>query len=138
MENQYQKHIVPLTIELPSHEVLAQLALNEPREFEALRSKIIKGFIDSAPERLKPRLFGIQFRVDGMRRLSKSPVGLTVRIYGMMWDSFLGLNQSWQEFVYMQSEFENMHVAMTGTENMSSKSAQVYEFRHRNLREHDF
>ena len=84
---------------LPNHEVLAQLARDDPNAYEALRREVIEGFIDSAPERLKPRLSGIQFHVDGLRRLSRSSaLGSTVKIYGLMWESFERLNQVWQDF----------------------------------------
>ena len=97
MGNQDITKLANQPLELPSHEILSQLALNDPHEYEALRHNLINKFIDSAPERLPPRLFGIQFRVEGMRRLSKSPLGLTVGIYRMMWEYFLDLNQNWQE-----------------------------------------
>jgi hypothetical protein len=84
--------------ELPSHEVLARLARDDPQAYETLRSEVIEGFIDSAPQRLRPRLSGIQFRVDGLRRLSRaSALGATVKIYALMWESFERLNHAWQD-----------------------------------------
>ena len=89
-------------LELPSHELLSQLACNDPRAFELLRQELVESFIDSAPARLKSRLSGIQFRVDGLRRLSRSALGSTVGVYQLMWSSFLRLNSTWQEVVRLK------------------------------------
>ena len=131
MGNQYLAKSAHQPLELPSHEILSQLALNEPHEYESLRHDLIKKFIGSAPERIKSRLLGIQFRVDSMRRLSKSPLGLTVGIYRMMWECFLDLNQNWQEFVDIKNECIGARSSMKGTDSLPHKSAQVLEFRQR-------
>jgi hypothetical protein len=132
MESQDLKKPVHPQYELPSHEVLSRLAINEPHEYEALRQKIINEFIDTSPEKIRSRLLGIQFRVDGMRTLSNSPLGLTVGVYRMMWDCFIDLNQSWQEFVDMKSECLNASSSTRYSESHPQKSAQVLEFRRRN------
>ncbi len=131
MGNQYLAKPTHQPLELPSYEVLSQLALNEPDKYETLRQDLINKFIESADERIKPRLLGIQFRVDSMRRLSKSPLGLSVGIYGMMWECFLDLNQNWQEFVDIKNECLSARSSMKGTESITHKSAQVLEFRQR-------
>ena len=90
----------PLPLTLPSHEVLAQLARDDPAAYEAYRQRIVTAFIDSAPERLKARLSGVQFRVDQLRQLSRSStLGATVRVYELMWKSFVQLNDVWQDFM---------------------------------------
>jgi hypothetical protein len=95
-------------LDLPSHDALAQLARNDPEAYEALRRKVVDGFIDSAPARLKSRLCGIQFRVDGLRRLSHaSALGATLRIYALMWKSFQHLNEVWQDFAPLEDEDEH-------------------------------
>lgn len=88
-----------LPLELPSHEVLSQLAQSDPDAYEALRRELIDSFIDSAPPRLTPRLRGLQFRIDGIRRLSRSRLGTTIKIHEMMWQSFLRLNSGLQDLV---------------------------------------
>ena len=90
-------------IELPSHEVLSELARENPQAYEDLRREMIDRFIESAPERLKPRLSGIQFRVDCVRGSSRSALGATVRVYQMMWETFLHLNQNWQDAVRLKA-----------------------------------
>jgi len=89
-------------LKLPSHEFLAELARDNPDAYEKLRLELIESFIASAPERIRPRLHGIQFRVEYERRLSRSALGTTVRLYEMMWESFLCLNESWQDVVHLK------------------------------------
>jgi len=83
---------------LPSHETLSKLACDDPRAFEALRDELVASYIRSAPERLQPRLQGIQFRVDAIRRLSRSPLGALVKIQALMWRSFLDLDHELKTF----------------------------------------
>lgn len=113
--------------ELPSHEVLSQLARDDPDAYEALRREMIDSFIDSAPPRLTPRLKGLQFRIDGIRRLSKSGLGSTIKIYEMMWQSFLGLNGTWQEMVRVKAGQASPSPA--GYAQISN--AQILQFRSR-------
>lgn len=114
--------------QLPSHDILAQLARDDPLAYEALRRQMVEGFINSAPERLKPRLRGLQFRVDSVRRLSRaSALGATVRIYELMWKSFLQLNEVWQDFVPL----ENRQGARPATKYAPKKNARILAFRPR-------
>lgn len=113
-------------LELPSHEVLAQLARDDPQAYEALRSEMIEGFIDSAPERLRPRLSGIQFHVDGLRRLSRSSaLGSTLKIYALMWQSFEHLNQVWQDFRLDPARRDST----SATACIPQNSARIFQFR---------
>jgi hypothetical protein len=82
-----------LSLELPSHNFLAQLARDDPPAYEALRCELIEGLVDSAPEGIKPRLRGLQFRIDGIRRLSPSPFSAAGKIFSLMWESFLRLDE---------------------------------------------
>ena len=50
---------------------------------------------------MQARLRGLQFRIDGIRRLSRSPLGATVKLYDMMWASFLDMNDQLQGFARM-------------------------------------
>lgn len=111
-------------VELPSHEVLSQLAREDPQAYEALRLALIQGFIDSVPAGMKPRLRGIQFRVDCVRQLSRSALGSTVRVYKLMWESFLRLNESWHEAVQLPPSHAEPHTARPG-------GARILEFRPR-------
>ena len=117
--------------ELPNHEDLARLARDDPEAYESFRREMIQTFIDSAPARLKSRLTGIQFRVEGLRRLSPSGLGATVRIYELMWESFLTLNHDWQDFVRMKEEALAGQTSLEATRFRPSKNARVLEFRPR-------
>lgn len=109
-------------LELPSHEILSQLARDDPQAYEALRSQVIESFIARAPQRLKPRLSGLQFHVDGLRRLSRSSaLGATVKIYALMWESFERLNQAWQDFSLGSTE----HGSASATDYARARSARI-------------
>lgn len=89
---------------LPSHKVLSQLACDDPQAFETLRSELIENRISRAPTRIQPRLRGIQFRVDAIRQLSRSPLGALVKIQALMWDSFLRMDQELQNFARLSND----------------------------------
>lgn len=83
-------HTLPLR-ENPDHETLSRLAHDDPAGFERLRRELVEEMIARAPDRLKGRLQGLQFRVDQVRRLAHTPLNATIRISEMMWTSFLSL-----------------------------------------------
>ncbi len=68
----------------------AQLAVADPDAFEARRSRLIEDFISSVPAERQPRLRGLQWRIDQIRRSSRTPLASCIRISRMMWDSVLG------------------------------------------------
>lgn len=68
----------------------ARLAREDPDAFEAARQAEIEAFIGQAPQRLKARLQGLQWRLDAVRRQSGTPLAACLRMYSMMWDSVLG------------------------------------------------
>jgi len=84
---------------LPGHEILSQLAHDDPRAFEVLCNAAIEDCIAGSPQRVQPRLRQLQFRVDGVRRRCRSPLGALVKMQALMWDSFLDLDQELQRFV---------------------------------------
>lgn len=84
--------------ELPAHGELAQLARDDPEAYEALRRELIDDLIERAPDEIKPRLRGLQFRIDGVRRCSRSAIGATMKVYTLMWESFMRLNQEMSAF----------------------------------------
>jgi hypothetical protein len=83
---------------LPSQKELAQLARDDPQAFEALRAELIENAIQRAPERLQLRLRQLQFRIDGIRRLARTPLGALLKMQALMWDSFLRMNEALQQF----------------------------------------
>ncbi len=68
----------------------AQQAVSDPDAFEARRSRLIEAFISSVPAERQPRLRGLQWRIDQIRRGSRTPLASCIRISRMMWDSVLG------------------------------------------------
>ena len=68
----------------------AQLAVADPDAFEARRSRLIEAFISSVPPERQPRLRGLQWRIDQVRRSARTPLASCIRISRMMWDSVLG------------------------------------------------
>ncbi len=72
---------------LPSFEKLRELAEKDPEALERLREEHIKHLIDNAPQQYRHRLEGLQFQIDGQRRLAKSPMAACLKISKMMHDS---------------------------------------------------
>lgn len=113
---------------LPSQKELSQLARDNPQAFEALRSELIENVISSAPERLQLRLRQLQFRIDGIRRRSGSPLGALLKIQALMWESFLRLDEALQHF-------DALTKARQGRQNENADSnhtsARIIEFQAR-------
>jgi len=101
----------------PDHESLSVLARDDPEAFEDLRRKLVGELIERAPEATKLRLRGLQFRLDYIHRRSGNPLGATVKIYQLMWQSFLRLHDELTTF--------------RGPVEAPRRSAQVLDFRPR-------
>lgn len=82
------------TVLIPSFEELAELAENDPFEFEALRVRLCSQMIGSAPDALKRRLQGLQFTIDMERKRSKSSYMTCLKISQMMSDSLSDLSEA--------------------------------------------
>jgi hypothetical protein len=65
----------------------ARLARADPQAFEERRREEIRRVIDARPD-LRPRLEGLQFRLDGERQLARTPLRACLRMSSLMWDSF--------------------------------------------------
>lgn len=117
--------------ELPDHEFLSQLARDDPPAFEALRLDLIERGIAEAPERMQARLRGLQFRIDAIRQLARSPLGATVKLNAMMWESFMEMHQQLQEFVRLTGAPEAACPTLSAEADRPPEEAQVIEFRPR-------
>lgn len=115
-------------VSLPSHEVLAQLALDDPRAFEDLRSAMIEACIARAPQKIQFRLRQLQFRIDGIRRRSRSPLGALMKIQALMWDSYFALNQELQDFVRHKHGAANRPGEKIETLACPPRNARIIEF----------
>ncbi len=68
-------------------DAMKQMADSDPDRFEAVRAEMIQSLIDMAPEETRRRLQGVQFKVDSIRRITKTPLGVCVKLSKMMWHS---------------------------------------------------
>jgi hypothetical protein len=71
-----------------------RLAREDPAQFERRRRETIEAAIAQAPEALRPRLRGLQFRIDLERTRAKTPLGAAIRLHSMMWDEFQALRDA--------------------------------------------
>jgi len=74
----------------------AKLYADNPAEFEARRSDIIKNMISAVPSERRQRLRGLQFRLDGIRQINKEPESALQQLSQLMWDKFIELQDSIQ------------------------------------------
>jgi len=72
---------------LPSHDELMLIARENPERLERIRHYFIEKHIQAAPERMQRRLRGLQFQIDGLRRIHKSPMGSCIEISKLMYES---------------------------------------------------
>lgn len=70
------------------------LARTDSEGFARRRLARIQVAIESAPERSRDRLNGLQFRIDAECRLARTPLKACLRLSSMMWDSFFDLNEA--------------------------------------------
>lgn len=70
------------------------LARTDSAAYSRRRTALIRIAIESASERNRNRLNGLQFRVDAECSLAHTPLKACLRISSMMWDSFNGLNEA--------------------------------------------
>lgn len=82
-------------------EVLMQLAMDDPEAYETERQAIIDSFLASVPENKKRRLIGLQWKIDQVRKLSKTPLAACLAISSMMQDSLDQLRHYQLELVKM-------------------------------------
>jgi hypothetical protein len=126
--NQHQICPVDSSAEFPDHETLSRLAVESPSAFEDLRQQLIEGLINTAPGRMQARLRGVQFRVDSIRRLTHSSLGATVKIYALMWNSFLEMDQQLRDFVVLTRTNSYRPVSAIA-ESQPYHSAKIIQFR---------
>ncbi|MGH1371087.1 MAG: DUF3135 domain-containing protein [Cellvibrionaceae bacterium] len=67
---------------------LMTLAQTDPQALEAYRQQQVKDLLNDAPQHLRSRLEGLQFKIDSQRSLHSSPMGACLKLSQMMQDSF--------------------------------------------------
>ncbi len=68
----------------------SQLAAADPPAFEARRAELLEAWIRRSADHRQPRLRRLQWRIDQVRRLSKSPLGACIKINDLMLEALLG------------------------------------------------
>lgn len=108
----------------------AALVQSDPDAFEARRAEAIEAFIRSAPPHRQERLRRLQWRIDQVRRTSKTPLAACLRISRLMWDSVHGRGG-------LRETLERLGATLGGAAAVPPpKDAQILEFspdRRRNL-----
>ncbi|MEQ9547427.1 MAG: DUF3135 domain-containing protein [Marinobacter sp.] len=103
-------------MDVPPFDELRDLHQRDPEGFESLRGKLIDDCIRRCPRCNQRRLRGLQFMIDGRRRVAGSPIKALMNIQTMMYDSFLALHQA-------------LLVQPRTSEPSTPTSAQVLQFR---------
>lgn len=67
-----------------------QLAINDPQAFEKARLEAIESCLADIPADRHQRLRGLQWKIDTLRKQSKTPLSACIKIYNMMWDKVAG------------------------------------------------
>ena len=83
-------------MELPDFDYLKLLANENPDELERLRRLYCEQLIDSAPDRYRGRLQGLQFQIDMIKRRSKNPLHSCLQISKLMLDNYVDMQQAIQ------------------------------------------
>jgi hypothetical protein len=68
----------------------ARLAREDPQAFERERARLIGQLIEAAPAEQRPRLEALQWRVEQVRRLSRTPLAACLKLSSMMWERVTG------------------------------------------------
>ncbi len=68
----------------------AQMARQDPDQFEVMRQQLIQDLIAQAPPHLKLRMEGLQWQVDQIRKQADNPMAACLQISQKMWNNVLG------------------------------------------------
>jgi hypothetical protein len=99
-----KKNKLAATTRLPDFDTLKRLASEDPESLEYIRQHCIKSLIESAPEKYRPRLLGLQFEIDSRLKLSKNPIDACISLSKMMHDSFFRLNEALNNLSTLQNK----------------------------------
>jgi len=75
------------TSENPIFELLQQLAENNPDEFEVKRDELINEFLATLPKKYQRGMQGLQWRINKIREIAKTPLSACIEISKMMFTS---------------------------------------------------
>jgi len=77
-----------MQLELPNFDVLKKMAESDPEGLEQLRQQYVNEIIDTAPEKARRKLRGLQFQIDAQRQIHTTPLAACIKISQMMYESF--------------------------------------------------
>lgn len=99
----------------------SNLAKSTPDIFEQRRRDCIERLISDECKNTR-RLRGLQCRIDMERMRARTPLKACLRMYTLMWDSFLDLHDALDAFVHMRPSAANISP-------LKAQSSQVILFR---------
>lgn len=73
-------------------DVWTRISQEEPEKFESMRQQLIDDLIAQAPAHFKPRMIGLQWQVDQVRKQASNPMAACLQISQKMWNNVLGEN----------------------------------------------
>ena len=76
--------------ERPAFDSWASLARENPQAFEEKRVLVLEQAIRDAPERVRPRLRGLQWKLDRIRETSATPLAASLRMHRLLWEYVTG------------------------------------------------
>ncbi|MGN5146807.1 DUF3135 domain-containing protein [Aeromonas veronii] len=85
-------------MELPDFDTLKELAASEPSRLDAILEQQIDQLMARASPDQQRRLRGLQFKIDGQRRLAKNNLDSCIRITNMMRESFYLMRSEMSQF----------------------------------------
>ncbi|MCZ6887679.1 MAG: DUF3135 domain-containing protein [Gammaproteobacteria bacterium] len=80
--------------QLPSFDVMVNMAKNAPDELEHLRLALVDRVIREAGAEQRRRLLGLQFQVDMVRQRASNPMAACVKISEMMCQSLTEMRRA--------------------------------------------
>ena len=69
-----------------------KIAQENPEQFEMMRQQAINDLIEQSPEHLRPRMIGLQWQVDQIRKQANNPLDACLQISTKMWEHVVGEN----------------------------------------------
>lgn len=90
MSSKQEKNRTPSTY--PDFDEMMVLAKEDPDAFEVERQRHIESFLAAIPEEKRDRLTGLQWKVDQVRNLARTPMAACIEISNMMRESLNKLN----------------------------------------------
>ena len=90
--------------DLPDFDTMMAMHRDNPEELERLRAELTGEVLKQAPDEIKRRLKGLQFRINMELRKAKTPQARCIKMSSMMHDAFSELNHRLNHFGDDQDE----------------------------------